>query len=158
MKQWIAVDYKGLKKAMLKHFAKDDIERRMYITAFLDTYRNTPRTEKDDIPNYCRNFNLIAQHCMEKEGLLQHTVVIWFLHGLPLSLAKKTIQKFAIDIKDPSTVSYNKILEYVEQQRESDQSIEDLEMAHGALPVAQGETELVNLVGQRRPTVFVTKE
>ena len=60
MKQWIARNYEGLKKAMLKEYAKDDIEQRMYTTAFLDTYRNTLRTEKDDIPNYCRNFNLIA--------------------------------------------------------------------------------------------------
>jgi hypothetical protein len=38
MKQWIAADYDSLRKAMLKHYAKDDIEQRMYTTAFLDTY------------------------------------------------------------------------------------------------------------------------
>ena len=66
-KQWITADYDGLRKAMLKHDAKDDLEQRMYITAFLDTYRSIPCTEKDDIPDYCRNFNLI-QHCIERKG------------------------------------------------------------------------------------------
>jgi hypothetical protein len=60
MKQWIVADYDGLQKAMLKHYAKDNIKQRMYTTAFLDTYWNTPCTKKDNIPNYCRNFNLIA--------------------------------------------------------------------------------------------------
>lgn len=154
MKQWIDADYEGLKKAMLKHYAKDDIEQRMYTTTFLDTYRSTPRTEKDDIPDYFRNFNLIAQHCMKKQRLSKHTVAVWFLHGLPLSLAKKTIRKFAIDIKDPSTVDYEKILQYIEHQIESDQSIEDLELARGT----QGRTELIDLVGQLRPIVSVAKD
>jgi hypothetical protein len=47
---------------------------------------------------------------MDKEGLSPHMVPIWFLHGLPKSLAKQTIWKFGIDIKEPSTVSYDKIL------------------------------------------------
>jgi hypothetical protein len=38
MKQWIVANYEGLRKAMLKHYAKDNIEQRMYTTAFLDTY------------------------------------------------------------------------------------------------------------------------
>ena len=38
MKPWIDADYEGLKKAMLKHYAKDDIEQRMYTTSFLNTY------------------------------------------------------------------------------------------------------------------------
>jgi hypothetical protein len=45
---------------MLKHYAKDDIKQRMYTTAFLDTYQSTLCTKKDDIPDYDRNFNLIA--------------------------------------------------------------------------------------------------
>ena len=76
MKQWIATDYDSLKKALLKHYAKDDIEQRIYTTAFLDTYRNTTRTEKDDIPDYCCNFNLIAQHCIAKEGLSKYTAAV----------------------------------------------------------------------------------
>jgi hypothetical protein len=73
-------------------------------------------------------------------------------------LAKKTIRKYSIDIKDPSTVSYNTILRYIEQQTESDQSVEDLERARGALPATQGKTELVDLVGQLQPTLSVTQE
>jgi len=141
---------------MLKCYAKDNIKQRMYTTAFLDTYRSTPRTEKDDIPDYCRNFNLIAQHCIKKEGLSKHTAAVWFLHGLPPLLAKKTVRKFTINIKDPSTVNYNEILQYIKQQTESDQSVEDLELARGTS--IQGRTKLVNLVGQLRPTVSVTKE
>jgi hypothetical protein len=38
MKQWIVANYDSLQKAMLKHYAKDDIEQHMYTTAFLDTY------------------------------------------------------------------------------------------------------------------------
>jgi hypothetical protein len=38
IKQWIAANYEGLQKALLKHYAKDDIKQRIYTTAFLDTY------------------------------------------------------------------------------------------------------------------------
>jgi hypothetical protein len=73
-------------------------------------------------------------------------------------LAKKTVQKFTINIKDPSTVNYDKILEYVKQQTESDQSVKDLELARGASSTVQKRTELVDLIRQLRPTVSVTKE
>jgi hypothetical protein len=76
IKQWIVANYKGLQKAMLKHYAKDDLKQRIYTTAFLNTYRSTPCTEKDDIPNYYHNFNLIAYHCINKEGLLKHIVAV----------------------------------------------------------------------------------
>jgi hypothetical protein len=60
MKQWITANYNSLQKAMLKHYAKDNIKQHMYTTAFLNTYQSTPCTKKDNIPNYCYNFNLIA--------------------------------------------------------------------------------------------------
>jgi hypothetical protein len=53
-------NYNGLQKAMLKHYTKDNIKQHMYTTAFLNTYQSTPCTKKDNIPNYCCNFNLIA--------------------------------------------------------------------------------------------------
>ena len=98
---------------MLKHYAKDDLEQRMYTTTFLDTFWSTSCTEKDNIPNYCCNFNLIAQHCIDKKGLSKYIATVWFLYGLLLALAKKTIWKFTINIKDLFIVNYNKIFEYI---------------------------------------------
>jgi hypothetical protein len=38
IKQCIVANYDSLQKAMLKHYAKDNIKQHIYTTAFLDTY------------------------------------------------------------------------------------------------------------------------
>jgi hypothetical protein len=49
-----------LKKALLAEYKSNDTHQLLYSIPFLEKYKNIPRTEKDDILDYCRKFNRIA--------------------------------------------------------------------------------------------------
>jgi hypothetical protein len=73
---------------------------------FLESYKNIARTEDDNILGYYRQFDRIAQHCIGKGVLAEYTAGVWFIHGLPLSIASRLIRKFVINTEDPATVDY----------------------------------------------------
>jgi hypothetical protein len=66
-------------------------------------------------------------------------------------LSEKAFRKHNIDIKNPPTVDYNTILQSIAKSIESNQFIEDLEVARGASATVQGKTELVDIIGQIKP-------
>ena len=73
--------------------------------------------------DYCRKFDRIAQHCIEKKVLTEYTAGVWFIHGLPLNTASGLIRKFEIDTEDPATIDYQCELKHVMQQTASDKAI-----------------------------------
>ncbi len=79
-----------------------------------------------DVLDYCRKFDRIAQHCMEKKVLTEYTAGVWFIYGLPVSTASKLIRKLEIDTEDPSTIDYKKVLEHVVRQTASDKAIQQM--------------------------------
>jgi hypothetical protein len=113
-----------LKKALLAEYKNDNTRQLLYSVPFLESYKNISRTEKDDILDYCRKFNRIAQHCIEKGVLTSYTAGVWFIHGLPSSTSSKLIRKFSIDTEDPTTVNYKEQLEHVTKQTASDKAIQ----------------------------------
>ena len=123
MKEWKSRDYAVLKKVLLTEYRNDDTYQLLYSVPFLENYKNIARTEKDDVLDYCRKFDRIAQHCMEKKVLTEYTAGVWFIHGLPVSTASKLIRKLEIDTEDPSTIDYKKVLEHVVRQTASDKAI-----------------------------------
>jgi hypothetical protein len=106
LKEWKAKDYSALKKALFSEYRNDDTCQLLYSVPFLKKYKNITRTESDDIMDYCRKFDRIAQHCIEKGVLTKYTAGVWFIYGLPLSIVSRLIRKFAIDTEDPDTVNY----------------------------------------------------
>ena len=123
LKEWKSRDYTTLKKALRTEYRNDDTQQLLYSVPFLENYKNIARTEKDDILDYCRKFDRIAQHCMEKKVLTTYTAGVWFIHGLPLSTASKLIRKLEIDTKDLDTINYTKVLEHVIKQTASNKAI-----------------------------------
>jgi hypothetical protein len=137
LKEWRNRDYIALKKVLLDDYRKDDIYQLLCSVHFLESYKNVLRTEEDNILDYCRKFDWIAEHCIEKGVVSQYTVAIWFLHGLPLSLAGKTIKKFAIDTKDPLTINYQDLLEYIIQRIASDKAFQYMNATQTPLQQAE---------------------
>jgi len=45
--------------------------------------------------------------------LSRYIIEVWFLYKLLLEIVVKVIQKYKINIKDPSIVDYNNICEFV---------------------------------------------
>jgi hypothetical protein len=60
LKEWKDQDYTTLKKALLAEYKSNDTHQLLYSIPFLEKYKNIPRTEKDDILDYCQKFNRIA--------------------------------------------------------------------------------------------------
>jgi hypothetical protein len=63
----------ALKKALLAKYKNEDACQLLYLVSSLKNYKNTPHTKKDDILDYCRTFDQIAQHCMAKGVLTAFT-------------------------------------------------------------------------------------
>ena len=106
LKEWKAKDYSALRKALLSEYRNDDTRQLLYSVPFLEKYKNIACKESDDIMDYYRKFDRIAQHCIEKKVLTDYTAGVWFIHGLPLPTASGLIRKFTIDTEDPATVNY----------------------------------------------------
>jgi hypothetical protein len=156
LKEWKDKDYAVLKKVLLSEYKNDDTHQLLYSVPFLESYKNIPQTEKDDILDYCQKFNWIAQHCIEKGVLTSYTTGVWFIHGLPSATSSKLIQKFSIDTEDPSTVDYQCQLEHVMKQTVSDKAIQRMNATRA--PSRQHNKVVDQIVEQLRPTVLVTKE
>ena len=126
MKEWKDHDYAALKKALRTEYRNDDTQKLLYSVLFLENYKNIACTEKDDILDYCRKFNRIAQHCIGKRVLTEYIAGVWFIHGLPLPIVSKLIRKLEIDTKDPDTIDYKKVLKQVIKQTASDKAIQQM--------------------------------
>jgi hypothetical protein len=156
LKEWKTKDYAALKKALLSEYRDDDTRQLLYSVPFLESYKNILRTEDDDILDYCRQFDRIAQHCIGKGVLAEYTARVWFIHGLPLPTASRLIRKFAIDTEDPTTVDYQQQLEHVKKQAMSDKAVQRVNATRNP---SQKQTEAVSQVTmQLRPVVLVTEE
>src|ERR1700730_15602389 len=77
LKEWVDKDYATLKKALLAEYKNDDTHQLLYSVPFLEKYKNIPRTKNDDILDYCRKFNRIAQHCIRKGVLTTYIAGVW---------------------------------------------------------------------------------
>ena len=76
LKEWKEQDYAALRKALLAEYKENDIRQLLYSVPFLESYKSITRTEKDDILDYCRKFDRIAQHCIDKKVLTEYTAGI----------------------------------------------------------------------------------
>ena len=117
-------DYPALQEAILQEYKDYDSYQQTYSLQFLKKYKLIIHTEKDDVLQYCRHFNMIAKALMRKDILSAYTAGVWFIHGLPPSIAAKVMQKYDIDTEDPSTVSYATIHLHVEKLATSEKAIQ----------------------------------
>src|SRR3984893_3858335 len=156
LKEWEDQDYAALKKVLLAEYKDNDTHQLLYSVPFLENYKSIPRTGKDDILDYCRKFNRIAQHCIKKGVLTKFNAGVWFIHVLPLSTSSKLIRKFSIDTEDPTTVDYQAHLEHVMKQTASDKAIQRMNATQA--PSRQQSEVVDQIVGQLCPTVSVTKK
>jgi hypothetical protein len=136
MNEWRTRDYVALKKVLLSEYRDNDTHQLLYSVPFLEKYKSIARSKDDDIIDYCTR--------------------VWFIHGLPLSIASRLIRKFAIDTEDPDTVNYQQQLEHVQKQAASDKAIRQMSATQN--PSSQ-QAEVVNqVVEQLQPAAPVTEE
>src|ERR1700716_1144069 len=49
LKEWVDKDYAALKKVLLAEYKNDDTHQLLYSVPFLESYKNIPCTEKDNV-------------------------------------------------------------------------------------------------------------
>ena len=91
LKEQKSHDYTTLKKALCTKYQNNNIQQLLYLVLFLENYKNIAYTKKDDILDYYRKFDQIAQHCIEKKVLTTYTARVWFIYSLPLLTISKLI-------------------------------------------------------------------
>ena len=146
--EWKTGDYAALKKVLLSEYRDNDTHQLLYSVPFLEKYKSIVRSKDDDIMDYCKKFDRIAQHCIRKGVLTENTARVQFIYGLPLSIASRLIRKFVINTEDPATVNYQQQLEHVTKQAASDQAIRQMDATRNP----QQQTEAVGQIAKQLQT------
>ena len=107
--EYISRDGPGLFKIMRKDHRKYDLDQQVNSRNFLETLKSRPRTEKDDLKQYCRQFHTISHTIVERGQLEKYTRAMWFIQGLPPKTREKLVRKVGCDTEDASTMDYIKI-------------------------------------------------
>jgi hypothetical protein len=156
LKEWEQDDYLNLRKAILQEYKEHDSYQQTYSLQFLERYKSVKRTERDDILQYCRQFNMVATYLKKRGALSEYTMGIWFLHGLPPSVSAKVVRKFGLDTEDPSTIKYETIFEYVERSMASERAVQRMHAERAPDPVRS--EELKELVDRYQAIPTIPKE
>jgi hypothetical protein len=124
--EWEGQDFDVLKKALLEEYRDKDTFQQEHSVSFLERYKSIPRTEQDDILNFCCKFKKITEHCIKRGTLSKYTAGVWLLHRLLSLVTEKAIRKLVINVKEPSTIDYLTILKFAMQRTRSNKSIEHM--------------------------------
>ena len=93
-------DGAGLFRVIRKDYRKHDYDQQVNSRNFLETLKAKPRTEKDNLKQYCRQFYTISHHLVERRQLEAYTRAMWFIQGLPLKVREKVVRKVGCDPDD----------------------------------------------------------
>ncbi|TKA47020.1 hypothetical protein B0A49_13710 [Cryomyces minteri] len=99
---YIARDWEGLKKKLLKEYKDADSDRILNSRGFLQALKSVKRTTKDSPHGYCRQYKTIAARLSSRQ-LDDMTRGLWFLHGLPDVISIKVINKMKLQIDNPES-------------------------------------------------------
>ena len=96
-------------KVMRKDYQKRDYDQQINSRNFLETPKAKPRTEKDHLKKYCRQFHTISHHFVERSQLEAYTRAMCFVQGLLPKVREKVVRKVGCDPDDAETMNYDKI-------------------------------------------------
>lgn len=94
---YVAKDWTALLKELKKEYKSGDSLQQLYSRTFLEQYKNTTRTAKDDVRGYCRKFASIAKTLVAAGKLDRYTQVQWFMQGLPRSVCEELFFRKGLD-------------------------------------------------------------
>ncbi len=69
--------------SLQKKYKDWDIVQQISFCAYLEVFKDKPRTENTEIFQFCHNYSKISKELLEKEKLNKYTQLRWFLQGLP---------------------------------------------------------------------------
>ena len=95
---------------MRKDYRKGDFDQQVNSREFLNTYRSKDRPDNADLKQYCRQFNAVSRHLVQKGTLGAYERAVWFVQGLPgPKVRERVVRKGECDADDAETIKYDKL-------------------------------------------------
>jgi hypothetical protein len=126
LREWELKDYWGLRRAILKEYKEYDSYQQKFSIQFLEAFKAKVRTDQDDLLHYCRTYHAVAKELIDQGVLSKYIAGVWFLHGLPQTVAAKVMRKYEVDTEDPTTINYDTIREFVMKATSAEKAIQRL--------------------------------
>ncbi len=95
---------------MKKNYKDRDIAQQISSLAYLEAFKDKPKTENAKVIQFCRDYSEISNELLGKEKLDKYTQLSWFLQGLPSSIQSKLINQYDIDLDGDALSDLGKIL------------------------------------------------
>ena len=113
MPEWLEGNWLELCVVMKKEYARRDVDQQINSRQFLEAFKSKARDDKDDLRAYSRQFRSVAMSLIKIGQLDNYTMTLWYIQGLPKSVASKMIRKHEIDLLDASTLNFGKCYDTV---------------------------------------------
>jgi hypothetical protein len=143
------LDWEKAKTFMLEEWEKNDDDQRKRTLAFLEALKSKPRTGKDDLKAYCRQYKVSSNWLVQLGQLSQYHQALWFVQGLPEFMMKKVVQKSRMNPKEPKTMDFEKLCTLVLEMVKTEEALSEITQDRVSLEKA---SELVDK-SQNKPAV-----
>jgi hypothetical protein len=98
--------WRELQSLMKKEYRDRDPVQHQQSIQYLEQLKNS---KMKSVKQYCRVFKTTADAVLKKKQITEYQCGLWFLQGLPESLAAKLMRKHGVDIEEPDTVNFEKL-------------------------------------------------
>jgi hypothetical protein len=100
--------WKELQDLMMKEYRDQDPVQHQQSIQYLERLKNS---KMKSVKQYCRVFKTTADAVLKKKQITEYQCCLWFLQGLPESLAAKLMRKHGVDIEEPESVKFKQLHE-----------------------------------------------
>lgn len=111
--EYVEKDYDGLRKVLKVEYKGEDQVQQMHTKAFLETLKDKPRSNDEDVGPFCRQYAAISRVLMKKGKLDTYTQKQWFVQGLPTPIQNELCYCVELSKKKEMLMSFNDMLEDV---------------------------------------------
>ena len=107
---FLGLDWTNICTNLKKEYKNRDIAQQISSCAYLEIFKDKPRTKNAEVLQFYRNYSKISKELQEKEKLDKYTQLRWFLQGLSPFIQSKFINYYNIDLDRNTLSDFAKIL------------------------------------------------
>lgn len=104
------LDWAKICTNLKKEYKDQDLTQQISSPAYLEAFKDKPRTENAEVPQFCRDYLEISKELLEKGKLDRYTQLRWFLQGLPSSVQSELFNHYNIDLDAEAVLDFESIL------------------------------------------------
>jgi hypothetical protein len=115
MPEWEDGQWDALKAVMRKEWEGTDDFQRTRTLAFLEALKNLDRdgVPVHEIRQYGRQFKQSASYLLKADQISEYQASMWFIQGLPRSMATRAVREGKLDFERPAQISIQSLYDNV---------------------------------------------